>query len=125
MTLKERQRVLEVCRRHWKGVLVNGISSNNVADTLQLLRHTQQHAHESDQVSSSDPGKTSASGTEGLQAWLEASGGARCAASQWLRRDVHVLCCCCVVLVPDAQVPSTNGGRCSVCEPHLLPVHRP
>lgn len=50
MTLKERQRVLEVCRRHWKGVLVNGISSNNVADTLQLLRHTQQHAHESDQV---------------------------------------------------------------------------
>ena len=58
MTLKERQRVLEVCRRHWKGVLVNGISSNNVADTLQLLRHAQQHAHESDQVSSRDPERT-------------------------------------------------------------------
>ena len=58
MTLKERQRVLEVCRRHWKGIIVNGISSNNVADTLQLLRHTQQHAHESDQASTCDPERT-------------------------------------------------------------------
>ena len=39
MTLAERKHAAEVCRAHWPGTVVVGVSSTAVADCVELLEH--------------------------------------------------------------------------------------
>lgn len=39
MTLAERKRAAELCRAHWPGTVVVGVSSTAVADCVELLEH--------------------------------------------------------------------------------------
>lgn len=39
MTLTERKHAAELCRAHWPGKVVVGISSTAVADCVELLEH--------------------------------------------------------------------------------------
>ena len=39
MTLAERKHAAELCRAHWPGTVVVGVSSTAVADCVELLEH--------------------------------------------------------------------------------------
>ena len=39
MTLAERKHAAELCRAHWPGKVVVGVSSTAVADCLELIHH--------------------------------------------------------------------------------------
>ena len=39
MTLAERKHAAELCRAHWSGTVVVGVSSTAVADCVELLEH--------------------------------------------------------------------------------------
>lgn len=39
MTLAERKHAAELCRAHWPGTVVVGVSSTAVADCIELLEH--------------------------------------------------------------------------------------
>ncbi len=39
MTLAERKHAAELCRAHWPGKVVVGVSSTAVADCLELIEH--------------------------------------------------------------------------------------
>ena len=39
MTLLERKHAAELCRAHWPGTVVVGVSSTAVADCVELLKH--------------------------------------------------------------------------------------
>lgn len=51
MTLAERKHAAELCRTHWPGTVVVGISSTAVADCIELLEHASTQATTANNVS--------------------------------------------------------------------------
>lgn len=50
MTLAERKHAAELCRAHWPGKVVVGVSSTAVPDCIDLLKHAAQQVETTSQV---------------------------------------------------------------------------
>lgn len=51
MTLAERKHAAELCRAHWPGTVVVGVSSTAVADCVELLEHASMKVTTANKVS--------------------------------------------------------------------------
>ena len=50
MTLAERKHAAELCRAHWPGKVVVGVSSTAVPDCVDLLKHAAEQVTSANQV---------------------------------------------------------------------------